>query len=272
MPQLLEMLDQNLSALVSGQSPLTEAEILTKLRQTYQISNLVTATQQDKLIVAVCEKLEIIVSDTELQTSGDRFRLSRQLTSARTMLEWLDRQMIGVEDWTEGLRLQLLTQKLKEALFGGQVDAHYLQNRDYFRRIALSQILVSDSTIAQKVFSQLKREPQRFCELALEHSQAKISSQQGGFVGIRFVSELMPEVADAIADIGGGNLIEPFQSRLGFHILKIEKWFPVQLTEEVRETIIETLFQSWLQQIINSAGSGLNLSMLTSNNGVEATV
>lgn len=256
MTQLLAT--QDIETLVTTQSPVTDAEILQRLRQTHQILEITTATQQDKLIVNLCEMLKITVDDPELQAAGDTFRLSHHLTSATKTIKWFNQQQISVEDWTEGLRISLLKQKLKQELFGDRVDAHYLQNRDQFRRVALSQILVSDRAIAQQIFNQLKQEPQRFCEFALDYSEAKVSQQQGGFVGIRFLSELMPEVVAAIAEAEAGTLIEPIQTRLGFHILKVEKWFPTQLNEAVREMILEALFNSWLQQIMNSAGSRLD--------------
>jgi parvulin-like peptidyl-prolyl isomerase len=51
------------------------------------------------------------------------------------------------------------------------------------------------------------------------------------FVGIRFLSELLPEIAQAISEAKEGEVIEPIQTKLGYHILKIEKWFPAELSE-----------------------------------------
>jgi PPIC-type PPIASE domain len=247
----LETLDtQNLSGLVDDQ-PATDAELLTKLRQTRQIASLAASLKHDKLVAALCTTLNLTVTDIELQAAGDCFRLTHQLTSAQTMLTWLDQQQVSVEDWTEELRLQLMTQKLKEALFGDQVDGHYLQNRNHFRQVALSQILVDSLPLAQQILSQLQGSPERFCELALEHSQTR-SQMQGGFVGIRFVSELMPEVATAITEADAGAMIGPVESRLGIHLIKVEKWFPAQLTDVVRTTVLDALFQPWLQRIMNS--------------------
>ncbi|MEA5507516.1 peptidylprolyl isomerase [Halotia wernerae UHCC 0503] len=84
------------------------------------------------------------------------------------------------------------------------------------------------------------------CALALEYSKGKQSKQNGGFVGIRFLSELMPEIAQAIAQAKEGEVIGPIQTKLGYHILKIEKYFPTEFNES-REQILESLFQKWLQ-------------------------
>jgi PPIC-type PPIASE domain len=59
-----------------------------------------------------------------------------------------------------------------------------------------------------------------FCALALEFSQGKQSKENGGFAGIKFVAELLPEIAAAIEQADAGCVLDPIQSRLGYHILR----------------------------------------------------
>ncbi len=112
---------------------------------------------------------------------------------------------------------------------------------------------MGDLIEARKVTYAIREENASFCALALEHSKGKQSKENGGFVGIRFLSELMPEIAQAISEANEGEVIEPIQTRLGYHIIKIEKWFPTELSESVREEILESHFQAWLRERVNSA-------------------
>jgi parvulin-like peptidyl-prolyl isomerase len=77
--------------------------------------------------------------------------------------------------------------------------------------------------------------------------------EKGGFAGIHFLSKVMPEVAQAIFEANEGEVIGPIQTKLGYHIIKIEKWFPVELNESVREEILESLFRAWLREQSTSA-------------------
>jgi hypothetical protein len=55
----------------------------------------------------------------------------------------------------------------------------------------------------------------------------------------------------AISEAKEGEVIGPIQTRLSYHILKIEEWFPTELSESVREEILESLFQAWLRERVN---------------------
>jgi parvulin-like peptidyl-prolyl isomerase len=232
--------------------PATEAEIIAYLRRSRKFADIVTLAERDALILALCERIGITVSDEEWQAAGDAFRWQHKLLGVSETQAWLDQQRINVEDWSEGIRVQLLAKKLKEHLFGATVDGIYLSNRDQYRRVALSQILVLELVEASKIVQALREQNASFCALALEHSKGKQSQENGGFMGIRFVAELMPEIDQEISTAKEGEIIGPIQTKLGYHILRVEKWFPHQLSEAAREQILESLFQPWLEEQQNN--------------------
>lgn len=225
--------------------PVTETEILTYLRYSHQLAEIVGRTEQDQLVLKTCKHLGIDVSESELQAAGDAFRAEHQLLSVTATRNWFIQQQITVEDWSYGMRIQLLTQKLKEHLFSAAIDSHYLQNRENYRRVALSQILLSDPIQAEQVAQFLRQAPVSFCRLALQYSQAKQSRQNGGFVGIQFLTELMAPIAQAIDSIHEGAIVGPIQTQFGYHILKVEQWYPAELNQTTRAEILDTMFKNW---------------------------
>jgi parvulin-like peptidyl-prolyl isomerase len=231
-------------------SPATNEDILAYLRHSYKLAEIATLAERNVLILDLCERLDITVSDEELQAAGDTFRLEHKLLGTSETLAWIQKQQITVEDWSYGVRIKLLAKKLKEHLFGDTVDSYYLNNRDRFKRVALSQVLCRDLTDALKVIRAIREENVSFCTLALEYSKGKQSQENGGFVGVRFLDELMPEIAQVVIQGKIGEVLEPIQSKLGYHILRIEKWYPTELNDEVREKILESLFENWFREQI----------------------
>ncbi|WP_411267997.1 peptidylprolyl isomerase [Nostoc sp. PA-18-2419] len=228
-------------------APATDEVIIAYLRQSYKIAEIAVQAEQDALILAVCKQLNITVTEEELQAKGDAFRLEYKLLGASETLAWLTKQRITVDDWSQGIRVSLLRQKLKQHLFGDAVDAHYMNNRDDHRRLALSQILVRDLTEAFQIAQVLRQENASFCALALQHSKGKQSKDNGGFAGVRFIAELLPEIVKAVAKAKESEIIGPIQTKLGYHILRVEKWFPAEFNQ-VREQVLDSLFQAWLQR------------------------
>ncbi|OUL17862.1 peptidylprolyl isomerase [Nostoc sp. 106C] len=254
---MTEQLEQTLPPKVLPKEPVqtrsaTDAEILAYLRRAAKFAEIAVAAEREALVLANCNQLSIEISDDEWQAAGDAFRLERKLWGNAETIAWLEAQRISVDEWSQGIKVALLENKLKEHLFGATVDGAYISNRDNYRRVALSQILVTDLATAWKIVQFLREGQASFCALALEHSKGKQSQENGGFVGIRYLAELIPEIAEPLTEAKEGEIIGPVQSKLGYHVLRVEKWFPIELNQAVREQIMDSLFQVWLENLKNS--------------------
>ncbi|AFZ27368.1 parvulin-like peptidyl-prolyl isomerase [Cylindrospermum stagnale PCC 7417] len=236
--------------------PATDAEILAYLRRSGKLTEIAALAERDVIILTMCEQLGITISDAEWQAAGDAFRLERQLWGTSETLAWLKQQRIRIQEWSQGIRVALLEKKLKEHLFGATVDSTYISNQHNYRRVALSQILVFDLTTAEKIVQTLQAGSASFCALALEYSQGKLSQENGGFVGIRCLVELLPEIVTAITDAEEGEVIGPIKTKLGYQIFRVEKWLSSELNQSVREQILDMMFKAWLNNLQNYTGNG----------------
>lgn len=226
----------------------TNEDILAYLQRSHKIAEIATLTENDALIVSFCEELDITVSDEEWQSAGNAFRQEHKLLGVPETVEWLSQQRITVEDWSEGIKIKLLEKKLQEHLFGGAIDSEYIKDRDRYKRVALSQILVNDLADASKIARLLREENASFCALAIEYSKGKQSRENGGFTGIHFILELLPELRQAITEAQSGEVIGPVSTKVGYHVLRVEKWFSPKLEEVEREKLLESFFRKWLQE------------------------
>jgi hypothetical protein len=229
--------------------PAKDNEILAYLRRSAKFAAIAALAERDVLIVTLCEQLGITASDEEWQATGDAFRRKHHLLGTLETINWLEQQRIRPEEWSQGMRVFLLEKKLKEYLFGASVDRAYIINRNNYRRVALSQILVADFATAQEIVYILQQGSATFCALALEYSISKLSSENGGFLGIRYLLELNSVIAKHIVNAKEGEVISPVKTRLGYHVLRVEKWFPPVLNQSAREKIMHILFEMWLKNL-----------------------
>jgi parvulin-like peptidyl-prolyl isomerase len=230
--------------------PANDQQVLDCLKSSQQYTAFAAEAERNLLIENIAKQLNITVSEDEIQEFADNFRKKNKLYGETETMEWLSMQRITTEDWSKGVYLQLLTHKVKEEIAGENADSYYFANRNACRRVAVSQILVDNLTTAMKVVESIRQQKDSFCALALDFSQGKQSRENGGFAGVKFVAELLPEVAAAIEEAAIGEVLDPVKSKIGYHILRVEKWYPAEFTE-VRDAVIDYLFHAWVSEKFN---------------------
>jgi hypothetical protein len=72
---------------------------------------------------------------------------------------------------------------------------------------------------AQEVFAQVKKDPSKFAELALQHSACP-SKAKGGSLGKWQPGRMIPEFDAAVKKSKIGDIIGPVETAFGFHIIR----------------------------------------------------
>jgi len=98
-----------------------------------------------------------------------------------------------------------------------------------------------------KIVRLLGEENASFCAWVLEYSKGRKSQENGGFLGIRLLAELMSEMIQSVSKAKEGEVLEPIVTQLGYHFIKVDKQFSVQLDESLREQLLESVFPLCLQ-------------------------
>ncbi len=87
-----------------------------------------------------------------------------------------------------------------------------------------SHILLETREAAQKVLAQARRSPERFAELAKQHSQDPGSAAVGGDLGMNAKGSLAsPKLEEAIFRLRPGELSEVVETEFGFHVVRLAK-------------------------------------------------
>ena len=226
-------------------------EVVSFLKKTLQYNEARLGVLQQIIVNRTAAARGIEVDSQEIQSDADRQRRERRLERAAETFTWLSEQQITPEEWEAGIRDRLLAEKLRQELFGGEVERYFVQNRLDFEQIVLYQIIVPYEQLANELFYQIEESEISFFEAAHLYDIDADRRQYCGCEGKLYRWSLKPEIAAVVFAATPGQVIHPIQTEQGFHLLQVEEFIPAQLTPETRQEILQRLFQDWLNSELN---------------------
>jgi parvulin-like peptidyl-prolyl isomerase len=226
-------------------------EIVNFLKKNISLKQVWQQVLFQKVIDKAVKERGITVTAEEIQAEAERVRRENRLEKAADTLAWLAEQMITPDDWEAGIREHLLQKKLSEALFSGEVEKYFAQNRLDFEQISLYQIIVPYEKVAQELFYQIEECEISFYEAAHLYDIDENRRQQCGFDGKIYRFALNPDIASVVFSAKPKEVIGPVQSEQGYHLFMVESFISAELTPERRQEIMARMFQEWLAAELN---------------------
>lgn len=206
-------------------------------------------------------------TDQELLRSMQMI-MSEQGLNQEQLVASLAQEGLSLNEFRENLRRQLTIQSITQGLVASRIriseqdidtflqsaDAKFWISPQYHLQHILIAVEGSGTSAneaakekAQSIYQRLK-DGANFTAMAISESKGP-SALQGGDLGFRKSSELPTLFSDVAPNLEVGQISEPFQSRAGFHILK--------LLEKRGETK-EVITQSKAQHILIETNEILN--------------
>jgi peptidyl-prolyl cis-trans isomerase D len=115
---------------------------------------------------------------------------------------------------------------------------------------------------AEQLSRELQKKPAGFAEAAKKHSADPGSATQGGSLGriTRGAMKDVPEFEKALFALKPGQVSEPVESKLGYHIIRVDAVHPGQVKplEEVRESIEKELKRAQASRRFAELADGFN--------------
>ncbi|BAU62697.1 hypothetical protein STA3757_00480 [Stanieria sp. NIES-3757] len=226
-------------------------EIVDFLKKKVQLKEVYQQIIHQQIIQEAAQKANLAVTPEEIQAEADKFRRQKRLEKAADTLAWLKEQMITADEWEAGICDQLLVQKLAKHLFAQEAEQHFAQNRLDFEQVLLYQIVIPYEKLAQELFYQIEEEEISFYQAAHYYDLDERRRHQCGYEGKLYRWNILPEISAAIFASTQGQIVGPIKTELGYHIIKVEEFIEPQLTPELHQEIIKTMFDKWLEGEVN---------------------
>jgi parvulin-like peptidyl-prolyl isomerase len=205
-------------------------EIVSFLKKTVRYKEICHKVLFQKIIDRAAQERGVTVSADEIQTDAERLRRERRLQRAVDTFAWLADQQITAEEWEAGIRDRLLAKKLAEFLFSEEVEKFFAQNRLDFEQIVLYQLIVPYEQVARELFYQIEEGEISFYEAAHLYDIDRQRRRLCGCEGTLSRWSLKPEIAAAAFSAEIRQVLGPFQTEQGYHLIMIEEFIPAQLT------------------------------------------
>jgi parvulin-like peptidyl-prolyl isomerase len=205
-----------------------------------------------------------------VSTSPLLSQLLRQLTIDRILSEWQPASVVKSVpvdaeldlDSTASIDLpapildhQAKLQQFKQENWGNKVGSYYLTRKVQLDRVICSIIQVADGTVAQELYFRICSEPKIFSKLALNYSQGA-ESFDGGKVGPISISRLHPTISTQLLLLKPGEISPLFTIDNFYIFVRLEQVVPAQFDAELRQVLLDELFEQWLQsKIVSEIGS-----------------
>ncbi|TVQ57941.1 MAG: peptidylprolyl isomerase [Spirulina sp. DLM2.Bin59] len=153
---------------------------------------------------------------------------------------------------------QLKLQKFKEAAWGAQVEAEFLNQQERYDQVLFSLIQTDNLEIIQELYFRLRESEADFAELATRYSQGP-EARTNGLVGPLELSNLHPKLAQMLRISQPGQVSPPFRVDQWVVIVRLERYIPVKFSEGLRQRLMQDRFEAWMQQAIAQQADAIHI-------------
>ncbi len=186
----------------------------------------------------------------EIEQAYQQFYQTYNINSETELQIWLQHHNMTVTQLELTVIRPLKIQKFKQQTWGNQLPAYFWQRKSDLDLVIYSMIKVADNDLAQELFFRISEGEQTFAEVANQYSQG-IEAHTGGMMNPIGIGRLPKPLAQILKYINPGELCRPTNFDNCSIIIRLEQIIPAQLNQITAQSLLNEMFESWLQKQIN---------------------
>ena len=146
-------------------------------------------------------------------------------------------------------------ERFQTQAFAEEVERQFLSRKLAHDQVIYSMIRVRDGDLAFELHQRLLDEEASFAELASTYSEGPERDSEGICGPVPF-DQAHATVVEQLRGCREGELLAPFFLVDIWLILRLEQWQGARLDDAMRSTLLEELFDQWLEQRITTLIEG----------------
>ena len=145
--------------------------------------------------------------------------------------------------------------RFQQQVFSDEVERHFLSRKLAHDQVVYSLIRVSDGNLAFELHQRLLEGEADFTTLASRYSEGSERSSGGRYGPVPF-NQAHATVVEKLRGCQEGELLEPFFLEDIWVILRLDHWEGARLDAAMRETLLDELFEQWLERRVDQLLAG----------------
>ena len=145
--------------------------------------------------------------------------------------------------------------RFQQRVFNDEVEQHFLSRKLAHDQVTYSLIRVRDGDLAFELHQRLLEGEADFATLASRYSEGA-ERTSGGRCGPVPFDQAHETVVEKLRGCQEGELLEPFFLVDIWLILRLDRWEGARLDAAMRVTLLEELFERWLERRVNQLLAG----------------
>ena len=227
-----------------GNRTITETEIIELLGNYQMLPQLC----REVLIEQALDP--IALTSSEQAIAIERFDAKYQLSSLAQRRDWAEQQGMKQEQLDAIAIREYKIEKFKYETWSPCLESYFLTQKSKLDKVIYSLLRTKHLEVATELYFRIRGGEQSFAQLAGEYSDGP-EAQTGGIIGPIGLSALHPDLAKLLSNSQPFQLHPPIRLGEWFAIVRLEKFIPAQLDEPMRQQLLDSLFQAWIQQQVN---------------------
>ena len=200
---------------------------------------------------------DIDVDKEEQISFQQKFMQKEGIKNKEDLSNWLKMNSISEKEISKQLYTSLKLEKFKRSSFEDKVEDIFLKTKKNLDRVTYSLLRVKSKTKASELFIRLSEEEATFPELASKYSEG-VEQVLHGLVGPMELGKVNPAIAERLLSSSPGKLWPPFELEGWWILIRFERIISASLNENMRERIINELYEISIRDKIKNILEQLN--------------
>jgi parvulin-like peptidyl-prolyl isomerase len=225
---------------------ISDEDILEQVKISRKMPEITEQIIINRIIRDEAEKAGIKVEVKELQEAADDFRARNKLIRAKTTQMWLEMNRLSLDEFENIIRLEILSNKLRDLVTVDKVEDYFYQHQLDFDRVVLREIILENKELATELYYSVREGELKFQEVADKYIKEVELRRKGGFLGSFRRKDLNPVLVSVFSITSYPQVVKPIPTALGFSLIWVEEIIKATLDDEVQKEIQSQLFKVFL--------------------------